>query len=162
LQNDIIYWCPPNGVTNLTRLKGAKMVTNFAMDLFKDPFFIGFNRELERFNSLSKVNNTAFPPYDLLKLDEDNYQLSLAVAGFTRDNLTVSIEDGSLWITGEIKEVIDAEIVHKGIAARKFTRIFELSEYMEVSNVELKDGMLHINVVRNIPKEKQPKVLKIK
>jgi len=138
------------------------MVTNFAMDLFKDPFFIGFNRELERFNSLSKVNNTAFPPYDLLKLDEDNYQLSLAVAGFTRDNLTVSIEDGSLWITGEIKEVIDAEIVHKGIAARKFTRIFELSEYMEVSNVELKDGMLHINVVRNIPKEKQPKVLKIK
>jgi len=138
------------------------MVTNFAMDLFKDPFFIGFNRELERFNSLSKVNNTAFPPYDLLKLDDDNYQLSLAVAGFTRDNLTVSIEDGSLWITGEIKEVIDAEVVHKGIAARKFTRIFELSEYMEVSNVELKDGMLHINVVRNIPKEKQPKVLKIK
>jgi len=138
------------------------MVTQFAMDLFKDPFFIGFNRELERFNSLSKVNNTAFPPYDLLKLDEDNYQLSLAVAGFTRDNLTVSIEDGSLWITGEIKEAIDAEVVHKGIAARKFTRIFELSEYMEVSNVELKDGMLHINVVRNIPKEKQPKIIKIK
>jgi molecular chaperone IbpA len=138
------------------------MVTNFAMDLFKDPFFIGFNRELERFNSLSKVNNTAFPPYDLLKLDEDNYQLSLAVAGFTRDNLTVSIEDGSLWITGEIKEVIDAEVVHKGIAARKFTRIFELSEYMEVYDVELKDGMLHINVVRNIPKEKQPKIIKIK
>jgi molecular chaperone IbpA len=138
------------------------MVTQFAMDLFKDPFFIGFNRELERFNSLSKVNNTAFPPYDLLKLDEDNYQLSLAVAGFTRDNLTVSIEDGSLWITGEIKEVIDAEVVHKGIAARKFTRIFELSEYMEVYNVELKDGMLHINVVRNIPKEKQPKIIKIK
>jgi molecular chaperone IbpA len=138
------------------------MVTNFAMDLFKDPFFIGFNRELERFNSLSKVNNTAFPPYDLLKLDEDNYQLSLAVAGFTKDDLTVSIEDGSLWITGEIKEIVDAEVVHKGIAARKFTRIFELSEYMEVYNVELKDGMLHINVVRNIPKEKQPKILKIK
>jgi molecular chaperone IbpA len=138
------------------------MVTQFAMDLFKDPFFIGFNRELERFNSLSKVNNTAFPPYDLLKLNEDNYKLSLAVAGFTKDDLTVSIEDGSLWITGEIKEVVDAEVVHKGIAARKFTRIFELSEYMEVSDVELKDGMLHINVVRNIPKEKQPKVLKIK
>jgi molecular chaperone IbpA len=138
------------------------MVTQFAMDLLKDPFFIGFNRELERFNSLSKVNNTAFPPYDLLKLDEDNYQLTLAVAGFTREDLTVSIEDGSLWITGEITEVTDAEIVHKGIAARKFTRIFELSEYMEVSSVELKDGMLHIRVVRNLPKEKQPKILKIK
>ena len=125
------------------------MVTQFAMDLFKDPFFIGFNRELERFNSLSKVNNTAFPPYDLLKLDEDNYQLTLAVAGFTREDLTVSIEDGSLWITGEITEVTDAKVVHKGIAARKFTRIFELSEYMEVSSVELKDGMLNIRVVRN-------------
>ena len=138
------------------------MVTQFAMDLFKDPFFIGFNRELERFHSLSKVNNTAFPPYDLLKLDEDNYQLSLAVAGFTKDDLTVSIEDGSLWITGQITEVTDAEIVHKGIAGRKFTRIFELSEYMEVSSVELKDGMLHILIIRNLPKEKQPKILKIK
>ena len=138
------------------------MVTQFAMDLFKDPFFIGFNRELERFNSLSRVNNTAFPPYDLLKLDEDNYQLTLAVAGFTKDDLTVSIEDGSLWITGEITEVIDAEVVHKGIAARKFTRIFELSEYMEVSNVELKDGMLHLRVIRNVPAEKNPKILKIK
>lgn len=138
------------------------MVTQFAMDLFKDPFFIGFNRELERFNSLSKVNNTAFPPYDLLKLDEDNYQLSLAVAGFTREDLTVSIEDGSLWITGEITSITDGEVVHKGIAARKFTRIFELSEYMEVSNVELKDGMLNIYIIRNLPKEKQPKILKIK
>ncbi len=138
------------------------MVSSYAMDLFKDPFFIGFNRELERFNSLSKVNNGAFPPYDLLKLDEDNYQLTLAVAGFTKKDLTVSIEDGSLWITGEITTVTDAEVVHKGIAARKFTRIFELSEYMEVSTVELKDGMLNIRIVRNLPKEKQPKILTIK
>jgi molecular chaperone IbpA len=142
--------------------KEKKMVSSYAMDLFKDPFFIGFNRELERFNSLSKVNNGAFPPYDLLKLDEDNYQLTLAVAGFTKKDLTVSIEDGSLWITGEITTVTDAEVVHKGIAARKFTRIFELSEYMEVSTVELKDGMLNIRIVRNLPKEKQPKILTIK
>jgi molecular chaperone IbpA len=95
-------------------------------------------------------------------LDEDTYKLSLAVAGFTRDDLTVSIEDGSLWITGEITEAENVEVVHKGIAARKFTRIFELSEYMEVDNVELKDGMLNIEIIRNVPKEKQPKVLKIK
>ena len=138
------------------------MVSSYALDLFKDPFFIGFNRELERFNSLSKVNNGAFPPYDLLKLDEDNYQLTLAVAGFTKKDLTVSIEDGSLWITGEITTITDAEVVHKGIAARKFTRIFELSEYMEVSTVELKDGMLNIRIVRNLPKKKQPKILTIK
>ena len=138
------------------------MVTQFALDLFKDPFFIGFNRELERFNSLSKVNNTAFPPYDLLKLDDDNYQLTLAVAGFTREDLTVSIEDGSLWITGEITEVTDAEVVHKGIAARKFTRSFALGEYMEVSSASLKDGMLNINVIRLVPEDKKPKTIKIK
>ena len=138
------------------------MVSSYALDLFKDPFFIGFNRELERFNSLSKVNNGAFPPYDLLKLDEDNYQLTLAVAGFTKKDLTVSIEDGSLWITGEITTITDAEVVPKGIAASKFTRIFELSEYMEVSTVELKDGMLTINIVRVIPEDKKPKIIKIK
>lgn len=138
------------------------MVTTFGMDLFRDPFFIGFNREVERFNSLQQINRGSFPPYDLLKLDEDKYRLSLAVAGFTKDDITVSVEDSSLMITGEIVEVVDAEILHKGIANRKFTRSFELGEYMEVSEVSLKDGMLVVDIDRNIPKEKLPKIIKIK
>jgi molecular chaperone IbpA len=132
------------------------------MDLFNDPFFIGFNRELGRLNTAHKVNSQSYPPYDLLKLDEDTYRLSIAVAGFSKENVNVSIDDGTLVIKGEIVEVTDAEVVHKGIAGRKFTRTFALGEYMEVSSAELKDGMLTVNIVRIVPEDKKPKVIKIK
>jgi molecular chaperone IbpA len=132
------------------------------MDLFNDPFFIGFNRELGRLNTAHKTNTTSYPPYDLLKLDEDTYRLSIAVAGFSKNDIDVSIDNGTLIIKGEIVEVTDAEVVHKGIASRKFTRSFALGEYMEVSSAELKYGMLHINVDRIIPEDKKPKSIKIK
>jgi molecular chaperone IbpA len=98
----------------------------------------------------------------VLKLDEDTFQVSLAVAGFSKDDIEVSVEDGTLKIVGEIVEVTDAEVLHKGIAARKFTRSFALGEYMEVSNASIENGMLNIKVVRDIPEEKKPKVIKIK
>ena len=139
------------------------MVTTYAWDLFKDPFFIGFNRELERLSNVQLASRqTNYPPYDLLKLDDDTYQLSLAVAGFSKDDIDVSIDNGTLIIKGEIAEVTDAEVVHKGIAARKFTRTFALGEYMEVTGAELEDGMLHIHVERLVPEEKKPKTIKIK
>jgi molecular chaperone IbpA len=138
------------------------MVTKYAMDLFNDPFFIGFNRELSRLNTAHKTNSQSYPPYDLLKLDEDTYQISLAIAGFSKENINVSVDNGTLVIKGEIVEVADAEVVHKGIAGRKFTRTFALGEYMEVTSAELKDGMLHVHVVRIIPEDKKPKVIDIK
>ena len=139
------------------------MVSSFALDLFKDPFFIGFNRELERLNAVHNLaTRQAYPPYDILKLDEDTYKLSLAVAGFSKSDIDVSVDNGTLIVKGEITETIDAEIVHKGIAGRKFTRTFALGEYMEVSNAELKDGMLTINIVRIVPEDKKPKTIKIK
>ena len=138
------------------------MVTQFAMDLFNDPFFIGFNRELGRLNTAHKVNSQSYPPYDLLKLDEDTYKLSIAVAGFSKENINVSIDNGTLIIKGEIVEVTDAEIVHKGIAGRKFTRTFALGEYMEVTGAEMKDGMLHISIDRIVPENKKPKSIDIK
>ena len=139
------------------------MVSSFALDLFKDPFFIGFNRELERLNTVHNLaTRQAYPPYDILKLDEDTYKLSLAVAGFSKEDIDVSVDNGTLIIKGELVEVVDVEIVHKGIAGRKFTRTFALGEYMEVSNAELKDGMLTVNIVRFVPEDKKPKVIKIK
>jgi molecular chaperone IbpA len=138
------------------------MVTQFAMDLFNDPFFIGFNRELGRLNTAHKTNTQSYPPYDLLKLDEDTYRISIAVAGFSKDDINVSVDNGTLIIKGEIVEVTDAEVVHKGIAGRKFTRSFALGEYMEVTGADMKDGMLHINVDRIIPEDKKPKTIKIK
>jgi len=138
------------------------MVVTHAMDLFNDPFFIGFNRELGRLNTAHKTNSQAYPPYDLLKLDEDTYQISLAIAGFSKEDINVSVDNGTLIIKGEIVEVTDAEVVHKGIAARKFVRSFALGEYMEVTSAELKDGMLHVHVVRIVPEEKKPKSIKVK
>jgi molecular chaperone IbpA len=137
------------------------MVTT-TLDLFNDPFFIGFNRELVRLNTAHKTNSQTYPPYDLLKLDEDTYRISLAIAGFSKEDINLSVDNGTLIIKGEIVEVVDAEIVHKGIAGRKFTRTFALGEYMEVTGAEMKDGMLHINVDRIIPEDKKPKVIKIK
>ena len=139
------------------------MVSSFTLDLFKDPFFIGFNRELDRLSTVHNLaTRQAYPPYDILKLDEDTYRLSLAVAGFSKTDINVSVDNGTLIIKGEIVEVTDAEVVHKGIAARKFTRTFALGEYMEVSSAELKDGMLTVNIVRIVPEDKKPKVIKIK
>lgn len=137
------------------------MVSTFAMDLFNDPFFIGFNRELNRLNHAHKTNSQSYPPYDLLKLDEDTYRLSIAVAGFSKDNVGVTVDNGTLIIKGEIVDVTDAEVVHKGIAGRKFVRSFALGEYMEVTGAELKDGMLHISIDRIVPEEKKPKTISI-
>jgi molecular chaperone IbpA len=130
--------------------------------IFNDPFFIGFNRNLTQLNNVYKTNNQSYPPYDLLKLDEDTYQISLAIAGFSKEDIDVSVDNGTLIIKGEIVEVTDAEVVHKGIAGRKFVRSFALGEYMEVTSAELKDGMLHVHVVRIVPEEKKPKTIKIK
>jgi molecular chaperone IbpA len=139
------------------------MVSSFALDLFKDPFFIGFNRELDRLNAVHNLaTRQAYPPYDIFKLDEDTYKLSLAVAGFSKDDINVSVDNGTLIIKGEIVEVTDAEIVHKGIAGRKFTRTFALGEYMEVTGAEMKDGMLNIDINRVVPEDKKPKEISIK
>ena len=139
------------------------MVSSFALDLFKDPFFIGFNRELERLSTVhSLATRQAYPPYDIIKLDEDTYRLSLAVAGFSQENIDVSVDNGTLIIKGEITEIQDAEVVHKGIAGRKFTRTFALGEYMEVTGAEMKDGMLHISIDRIVPEDKKPKQIKVK
>jgi molecular chaperone IbpA len=155
---------PPHGDTNLTRLKGAKMVNALTLDLFRDPFFIGFNREMERMAHVHQAaTRQTYPPYDVLKLDEDTYQVSIAVAGFSKSDLDVSVDNGTLIVKGETKETeAEGEFLHRGIASRKFTRTFGLGEYMEVTGASIEDGMLTINVDRIVPEEKKPKVIKIK
>ena len=137
------------------------MVSSYAWDLFKDPFFIGFNREMERLSNVQLSGNQSYPPYNLVKIDDDTYKLSVAVAGFTKEDIKVTVEDGTLVIKGEISEDTEAEVIHKGIATRKFTRKFALGEYMEVTSAEMKDGMLNIDIFRVLPEEKKPKVISI-
>ena len=140
------------------------MVTTFAWDLFKDPFFIGFDRALDTWNHVQTVSaSTNYPPYNVIKVDEDNFVVELAVAGFAKTEIDIVTSDGKLIVKGESKaEDNDSKFIHRGIAARKFTREWALGEYMEVKAAELKDGMLKIDIVRILPEEKKPKTIKIK
>lgn len=139
------------------------MVTSFAMDLFRDPFFIGFNREVERLNNIHReAAGQSYPPYNIVKIDEDTYRVSLAVAGFDKKDIEVSVDNGTLIVKGEVSAEESGEVLHKGIATRKFTRTFALGEYMEVVGAEFKNGMLNIDVDRVVPEDKKPKTIKIK
>jgi len=142
------------------------MVSSFAWDLFKDPFFIGFNREMERLSNVQLASRqVSYPPYDLVKIDDDSFKLALAVAGFSKDNLSVTVDNSTLIIKGDStagSEDEKSEVLHKGIANRKFTRTFALGEYMEVVGAEIKDGMLNIDIERIVPEDKKPKEIAIK
>ena len=140
------------------------MVTTYTWDLFKDPFFIGFDRALDTWSHAQTVSSaTNYPPYNVIKVDEDNFVVELAVAGFAKTDIDLSTSDGKLIVKGELNtEDNDSKFIHRGIAARKFTREWALGEYMEVKAAELKDGMLKIDIVRILPEEKKPKTIKIK
>ena len=140
------------------------MVTTYTWDLFKDPFFIGFNGMVDRLNSVHTIaTNQSYPPYDVAQIDENEYIVSLAVAGFSKDDITVEVDDGTLVIKGERDiEDVPKHVIHKGIAARKFTRTFALGEYMEVVSAQLENGLLNIHVEQIIPEEKKPKTIKVK
>ena len=140
------------------------MVTTYTWDLFKDPFFIGFDRALDTWSHAQTVSSaTNYPPYNVIKVDEDNFVVELAVAGFAKTDIDLSTADGKLIVKGELTtEDNDSKFIHRGIAARKFTREWALGEYMEVKAAELKDGMLKIDIVRILPEEKKPKTIKVK
>ena len=140
------------------------MVTTYTWDLFKDPFFIGFDRALNTWSNAQTISSaTNYPPYNVIKIDEDNFVVELAVAGFAKTDIDLSTADGKLIVKGELStEDNDSKFIHRGIAARKFTREWALGEYMEVKAAELKDGMLKIDIVRILPEEKKPKTIKIK
>lgn len=133
-------------------------------NLFNDPFFIGVKKDFERLAKISSTSvNSTYPPYNVIKHDEDEYTIEIAVAGFSKEEIEVKIEDHTLYIKGEV-ETEDAkdEYIHRGIANRKFTRAFALGEYIEISGAEMKDGLLKISLEKILPEEKKPKTIKIK
>jgi len=138
------------------------MVVTHPLDLFNDPFFIGFGRNLERITNNKDIFATNYPPHNLIKIDEDNYKIELAVAGFSKTDIDVSLHDNQLTVFGDKEDKEDNSFVHRGIASRSFRKIFALGEYIEVVGAEMKDGMLVISLERNIPESQKPKTIKIK
>jgi molecular chaperone IbpA len=126
---------------------------------------IGFDRlfnELDR--QFANSTNTGYPPYNIVKIDEDNYQIELAVAGFRMDELSITLDKDELIIEGAPIAVEDSstnEFLHKGIANRSFVRTFKIAEHMEVKGANLDLGILSIQLERNVPEELQPKKIAI-
>jgi molecular chaperone IbpA len=136
------------------------MVTHLGLDLFKDPFFIGWDRH---FRDLEKVMNTStnYPPYNLKQFGQDSYLIEIALAGFQREDIKVQQEKNVLTISGESKSENAEGYIHKGIGGRSFTRTFSLAEYVEVTSVMMKDGLLRVSLMKRIPEEARPKVFEI-
>ena len=126
---------------------------------------IGFDRLAEQFFNDPTFNNaqTGYPPYNISKLEDETYQVTLAIAGFKKSDLDINLEDGTLVIKGT-SEVLDdegVEYLHKGIAERNFTRTFKLADFVEVAEAKLEDGMLQVSLFRNVPESMKPKTIKI-
>jgi molecular chaperone IbpA len=141
------------------------MVTQFAMDFFNDPFFIGFNRDFDKLSRIhTHATGTNYPPYNVITTeDEDIFFIELAVAGFAKEDLDVSVKEQVLTVKGEIKDSEDEPTyAHRGIAARKFSREFALGEFIEVTGAVAENGMLKISLERIVPEDKKPKSIKIK
>ena len=113
-----------------------------------------------------KVFNTpttnSYPPYNVVKIDDDKIVMEFAVAGFKRDDISITTEKNVLSIKAEKPETDEKTYLHKGIAARKFSRSFNLPEYFEVESAGHADGILYIDLIKNVPEEKKPKNIKIK
>jgi molecular chaperone IbpA len=137
------------------------MVTSFAMDLFRDPFFINADQLMSRL--AHSTTTDTYPPYNTIRLDEETFLVELAVAGFEKDQIHVTEEDGKLIIEGVKEDVVnESNYVHKGIAARKFVRQFGLDEHMYVDSANMENGILKVVLKYDIPEEKKPKTIKIK
>ena len=122
---------------------------------------IGFDRIFDAVQR-SHHPESNFPPYNIKKVDDENYEIQIALAGFSKSELEITVEDGKLIVKGEQDSTNENEYLHKGIAERNFTRTWTLADTVKVSGSELKDGVLTINLVNVIPDELKPQSIKIK
>ncbi len=129
---------------------------------------IGFDKFDEIFNSVlqgEETSNISYPPYNIEKRGEDSYTITMAVAGFKDRDITINSNNNELVITGNIEDKSEAEdkveYLHKGIATRAFERSFKLADHMIVTDASLADGLLRINLLRELPEEKKPRLIPI-
>ena len=140
-------------------------MTNKALSIFNQlrPVTIGFDNVFDhQFDSISVPN---FPPYNIVKTGDNKYDVELALAGFNKKDIDVTVEDGILTIKSIVKEAKDKKedgVIHKGIAKRMFSKSFTIADDVEVKGAELKDGLLKVSLERIIPESRKPKTISIK
>lgn len=128
------------------------------LSLFDSPMFLGFDHFEETFNRLRKTASDGYPPYNIEQTSENGLRITLAVAGFTMNDLEVEIEKNQLVIRGHQKEDEDRIYIHRGIAARQFSRSFVLADGIEVLGASIDNGLLHIEMERVQPESTARKI----
>ncbi len=129
------------------------------VSLFNSPFLLGFDQFERTLDRISKSAAEGYPPYNIEQISEDGLRITLAVAGFTSDDLQIQTEDNQLVIRGRQTDDKSRIYLHRGIAARQFQRSFVLADGIEVLGATLDNGLLHIDLRRPLP---EPKVRTIK
>ena len=125
---------------------------------------IGFDRLAHLFDDIAGIDTEApkYPPYNIELLEENKYRLTMAVAGFGEDELSMEVKENLLTVRGEKAETAGThEYLHRGIASRNFERKFQLADYVEVRGAELKNGLLHVDLVRELPEAMKPRTIEI-
>ena len=128
-----------------------------------DPFET-FSREFDRMfpKTVTATTKPSYPPYNLIEWNPERFSLEFAVAGFTKDQIDISVEKGVLTVKGEQEEEAgDINYLHKGIATRKFIRRFELPEHVEIFEAKLENGILIIDLIKEVPEEAKPRKISI-
>jgi molecular chaperone IbpA len=155
----------PRGLSQ-QRVQPMLLDEDMAMRVFDfAPLFrstVGFDRLANLLETVSRVDETtvSYPPYDIEKLGNDNYRITMAVAGFTMDNLEIVQTENVLVVSGKGAET-KANFLHKGIGARAFERRFQLADHVKVEGASLENGLLRIDLVREIPEAVKPRKIAI-
>jgi molecular chaperone IbpA len=121
---------------------------------------IGFDR-LARLADTVPQDAVSYPPYNIEKTGDDSYRLQLAVAGFSADDIELTAKDNALIVAGRVAEETKGEFLHRGIAARAFTRRFVLADHMVVEGAEIANGLLNISIRRVVPEALKPRKIAI-
>ena len=125
---------------------------------------VGFDRMTRLLDAAGRMDGEtpSYPPYNIEKTGENAYRITMAVAGFSTDELNISVQEGVLTVTGKaLKEEEPKQFLHRGIARRAFERRFELADHIQVSGANLSNGLLHIDLVREVPEAMKPRTIKI-
>jgi molecular chaperone IbpA len=125
---------------------------------------VGFDRLFDLIDSVTGFEQAApgYPPYNIERLGDNDYRIVMAVAGFSQDELRVDVKEQTLTVAGSKKpEDKERQYLHRGIAARNFERRFQLADHVEVKGADIQNGLLHVELVRNVPERLKPRTVAI-
>tara|TARA_R110002072_G_scaffold4663_8_gene32636 strand:- start:15099 stop:15548 length:450 start_codon:yes stop_codon:yes gene_type:complete len=125
---------------------------------------VGFEHLSQLLDSITQREQSqpSYPPYNIERLDKDEYRITMAVAGFTQDELTIQSEQQALKVRGEkAGDSTERQYLHQGIAARNFERVFQLAEHVRVVSANIENGLLHIDLRREVPEAMKPRQIPI-